>query len=1106
MDFGLLSVCSSYDLGFNSLDNAINLIEKMLQTIEKLPKWNGHLYNWYNTETLEPLLPRYISTVDSGNFVGYLYTLKQFMIEIENEDLIKRIDNLINNTDFSKLYDYKKRLFSIGFNVEEDRLTDSYYDLLASEARQASLIAIAKRDVPVKHWSSLSRTLTNLKRYKGLISWSGTAFEYLMPNINIKTYKGSLLDESCRFMIMSQKEYAKRLEIPWGISEAAFNLKDFNNNYQYKAFGIPWLGLKRGLEEDMVVSSYAIFLCMIYDAKGAIQNLRALEKQDMYGQYGFYESIDYTMDRLKYGRTYEPVKTYMAHHQGLILLSINNLINDRIFIKRFSNNPEIEAVDILLQERMPEKAIITKEKKEKVQKLKMQNYDNYTERVYTKINTNLNISNVISNGSYTVVSNLKGNGYSKYGNLLINRYKETADYNQGILFYIKNLNTKQIWASTPENRSKVFFAPDKIKFTKYEGSIEEKTKITVAPDEPVEIRRLELKNTGNNVETLEVTSYFEPVLSTGMQDYAHTAFNNLFLVFKEGENDSILIKRKKRHAKQKEFYVGVNLYTENQTIGDIEYEIDKEKFVGSGNIGIPERIKNSKPFSKSLGLVTDPVLAMKRTVKIMPGETATLDLVITASYDEDEVNNLIKEYSSYNSISKVFELSRAKMEAEAIYLGLKGKDIEKYQKMLSYLIFQNPMKKKSLEKLPKRVYSQSELWKFGISGDLPILLVKIKDVNDMYIVRDSLKAYEFFRSKNINVDLLILNGEKSNYEHFVKFEIENEIQNMQLAYLKNSFGGIFVLNEKEMSLEDVELLEFRCNLELNGTLGNIENQLKDLEEEYEDNIKNIGEEKNVYIQDSPNEALPENYSNLKYYNDYGGFTEDGLEYKMKISKENKLPTVWSNILANPNFGTLVTQNLGGFTWSQNSRLNRLSAWANNPNIDIPSEIIYVKNKDTGEVWSLSENISNSNQEYYLSYGFGYVNLKTIKNQILHEVDTFVAKEDKIKLNILKFTNTGEAKKKLKLLYYVKPILGEDEIQTNGYINVNLQNNVIIAQNLYTDNFKEKIAYCGSSEKIKSFTGSKNEFIGDKTIDNPKAINVVQLSDQSGLRRKFMYSF
>ena len=248
---GLLAVCSSYDLGFISLDNAIELIRKMLTTIEKLQKWNGHLYNWYNTKTLEPLFPRYVSTVDSGNFIGYLYTLKQFLVETRNQNLINTIDNIINNTDFSMLYDYKKRIFSIGFNIEENKLTDSYYDLLASESRQASLIAIAKKDVPVKHWSSLSRTLTNLNRYKGLISWSGTAFEYLMPNINIKTYKGSLLDESCRFMLMSQKKYAQELGIPWGISEAAFNLRDLNNNYQYKAFGIPWLGFKRGLEEDM---------------------------------------------------------------------------------------------------------------------------------------------------------------------------------------------------------------------------------------------------------------------------------------------------------------------------------------------------------------------------------------------------------------------------------------------------------------------------------------------------------------------------------------------------------------------------------------------------------------------------------------------------------------------------------------------------------------------------------------------------------------------------------------------------------------------------------------------------------------------------------------
>ena len=1022
---------------------------------------------------------------------GYLYTLKQFLIENQTDkttDIINSIDNIIKNTNFSVLYDEKKRIFSIGYNVEENKLTDSYYDLLASEARQASLIAIAKQDVPVKHWSSLSRTLTSLNRYKGLISWSGTAFEYLMPNINIKTYKGSLLDESCRFMLMSQKEYAKELNLPWGISEAAFNLRDFNNNYQYKAFGIPWLGLKRGLEEDMVVSPYAIFLSLKYDPVEAIYNLRQLERQDMYGEYGFYESIDYTISRLQYGKTYEPVKTYMAHHQGLILLSINNLINNEILVKRFSSNPEIEAVDILLQERMPEKAIITKEKKEKVQKLKLKDYENYSEKVYTKLNTNLNTSNVISNGKYTIVSTLKGTGYSKYKNLLINRYKETADYSQGICFYIKNLNTKQIYSNLPEGKGKVTFAQDKTEYKKIEGSIEVKTKITVAPEEPVEIRRLSLKNNGNNVETLEVTSYFEPVLSTDIQDYAHTAFNNLFLIFKEIGNGNILIKRKKRGPKQRDIYAGVSLYTESETIGDAQYEIDKEKFVGTGNLRMPEAIKNSKPFSKSLGLVTDPGLAIKKTIKIMPGETATLDLVISAGFEEEQILKLISNYSNEKTISKVFELSKAKTEAETVYLGLKASDIEKYQKMLGYLIFQNPMRKEVMAKLPKRVYSQSELWKYGISGDLPILLVKIKDVNDMHVIKDTLKAMEFFRSKNIKIDLVILNEEKNSYEHFIQFEIENEIQNKQLAFLKNTFGGIFVINAKEITREDLELLEFRSNLKLDASLGNIDTQLKDLEEEYQDSIKNIGiENSDIYMENGEMELINEDYTNLKYYNDYGGFTEDGLEYKMKISNENKLPTAWSNILANPNFGTVVTQNLGGFTWSENSRLNRLSAWNNSSNIDIPSEIIYMKNKETGRVWSLSQNISHEPQEYHAKYGFGYVTIKTAKDQIIQKMETFVALEDKAKINILNLKNTSDKTKNLKLLYYIKPVLGEDEKQTNGYINVETKANCITAQNLYTDNFKGAITFVGSSEKIVSFTGSKEEFIGKRRYNKTRSI-------------------
>lgn len=1089
---GLLAVVSAYDLGYIDDKKCIDLIEKMLFTIEKLPKWCGHLYNWYNTVTLEPLMPRYISTVDSGNFVGYLYTLKSFLKYIPKtervEVLIQIIDKLITSTNFLVLYDYKKRIFSIGFNIEENKLTDSYYDLLASEARQASLVAIAKRDVPSKHWNALSRTLTTLNGYKGLISWSGTAFEYLMPSINIKSYEGSLLDESCKFMIMSQKEYAKKLDVPWGISEAAFNLKDLNNNYQYKAFGIPWLGLKRGLDEDVVISSYSVFLSLIYAQNDSIKNIRRLENEGMLGKYGFYESIDYTSSRLETNETKQIVKTYMAHHQGLILLSINNCVNNKILINRFYQNPEIEAIDILLQERMPPKAIVTKEKKEKIEKLKTKDYQNYSERVYTKVNKDLPTSDVISNGTYMVLSLVDGQGFSKYKNILINKFKETDDYKQGNFFYIKNLNNNQIISANIEknDEGKVVFAPDCIKTIKTVSNIEIKTSTVIAPDEPVEIRRLEITNEGDKTENFEVINYFEPVLSSKEQEYSHPAFNNLFVTYTQQETGEIIVKRKKRGFKERDIFLGVNLYTENQTIGNLEFEINKEKFFGQGNIsGVPEMILKNQPFTSTLSQVTESVLATKRIIKLEPKKKAIVDFVICVSENKDNVTNMLNEYKNTNAITKVFELSRAKTEAESIYLGLKGKDIEKYQKMLSLLLFQNPMKHLETDVVPNHVYSQSNLWKFGISGDLPILLVKIRDINEKYILKDVLKAYEFFRSKNIKIELVILNREINSYEHYLENEIDGEIQNRQLLYLKNIFAGIFTINENELEKEDLELLEFRANLILDASLGNVETQLKDLEEEFLSRRQQSSVRNSLLpLTNDSIEILNEDYISLKYYNEYGGFTEDGLEYKFKVSDNQKLPTVWSLILANPEFGTLVTQNLGGFTWYKNSRLNRITAWNNTPSRDIPSEIVYLENLDNGKKWSLSENISNI-QEYHITYGFGYVKLKTLKDEILHELDTFVPLENSIKINILRLKNTSNEQKNLKIVYYIKPVLGEDEIKTSGYIKVEQRGNFVTATNMYKQEMKDEEVFVTTNKKINSFTGDKNLFLGNMDLKNPQ---------------------
>jgi cyclic beta-1,2-glucan synthetase len=1112
---GLITIISAYDLGYIDITKTIKMLKNTILTIEKLDKWNGHLYNWYNIENLKPLIPRYISTVDSGNFIGYLYLLRNFLINILNEQnekidkqevqtILQMVENFINNTDFKYLYDEEKRLFSIGFNVEENKLTDSYYDLLASEARQASLVAIAKHDVPSKHWQNLSRTLTVNKGYMGLVSWSGTAFEYLMPNINIKEYEGSLLDESCKFMIMSQREYANRLGIPWGISESAFNLKDLNSNYQYKAFGIPWLGLKRGLADEMVVSSYGSILALQDEPLSVIQNMKTLEQNNMVGKYGFYEAIDYTPGRVRNNKKYEVVKTYMAHHQALILLAINNLVNNNILQQRFMENPEIKAVDILLQERMPDDVIITKEKKEKIEKIKNVDYENYTTRVYKKQNEILNNFNVISNEDYTICINEKGEGFSKYKNLFINRYKYTNDYPEGISFYIKNIRTKRIWNTINRNdmvkpdKIEVDFSPDQDKFIRVDENIITTCKIITAPTDAVEIRSITLENTSNIEEVLEVSTLFEPVLSTKEQDYSHTAFNNLFLKYEYLEDtNSILVKRNKR-GDTSDVYLGVNLCTNNETIGDIEYEIDKAKLYGGATYGIPKMIENSIPFSKTIGLTVDPIVALKRTLKIEPNQKVTLNLIIAVSEEQDIVIKNMEKYTNTENVKKAFELSRVRVEEEARYLGIKGKDIENYQKLLSYLIVQNPLKKLQTINTNK-IYNIKDLWQYGISGDLPILLVKIKDVNDSYVIKEILKAFEYFKVKNIEIDLVILNEEENVYERYVKEMIETQILNRHLMYLLNQKAGIYILNSNE--IKNIDLLEFRANFIIDAHKGNLKTILHDLEEDYLDTIKVPKYEENMPVA-IPNIEKKNNLINmeqLKYYNEYGGFTDDGKEYVIKITKDIKPEVAWSNVLTNPNFGSVVTTNNSGYTWYKNSRLNRITQWSNNALLDTPSEIIYIKDKKYNEAWTLCPNLNQDDEDYYITYGFGYSKFKNMRLGLLQEQETFVPINDNVKISILRLKNTLPEKRNLKLIYYVKPILGEDAIKSDGYIHINYDHNknIIYAKNQNMQDLEKSSCYVSTSLNIKSYTGDKKSFFGGGNLKNPDGINMLNLNNEEG---------
>ena len=1117
----LLAVISANDLGYIEKQKALKLLKEMILTIESLPKWNGHLYNWYQIQSKEPLMPRYISTVDSGNFVGYLFVVKTFLLEsiekskeekeiVELKELENIVDNLIKNTDFSLLYNNELQMFSIGYNLEENKLTDSYYDLLASEARQASLVAIAKKDVPSKHWNNLSRTLTTLNNHKGLVSWSGTAFEYLMPDINIPRYVGSLLDESCKFMIMSQKEYSKKLNIPWGISEAAFNVKDLKSNYQYKAFGIPWLGLKRGLGDELVVSSYGSILAIGDLPKEEIENLKRLEKEGMLSKYGFYESIDYTPERVEKGKTSSVVKTYMAHHQGLILLSINNLFNNKILVQRFLKNPEMQAISVLLQEKMPETGVITKETKEKVEKLKYKDYEDYIKLTFNKIDGKIITGNIIASDDYVVAMNQKGEGLSKYKNIYINRFKRTEDYSQGIFFVMKNIKTKKIWSSNylfnNKNNYQISFMPDKCEQEIIEGNIKTKIETTICSNEPVELRRVKLENMGNEEEIIEITSYFEPILSKKEDDYAHPVFNNLFLITKyDEENKSLIIKRKKRQKEEKEMYLAVNLSTNSETIGDLEYEINESRFIGRGNLEIPKMIENSIPLSKKTGLVTEPIIALKKTLKIKPQETVYVDLILSVGEEEKKVKENLEKYLIFENVKNEFQLSKARVEAENRYLGVKGRETVIYQKILSYIIFGSPLKSVKLKKLITGEYKQSDLWKYGISGDLPIILVKLQDVNDSYIVKEVLKAYEFFRSKNVETEIVILDEEKHSYENYVREEIENQILNKHMAYLKNTRAGIFLLSKNEIDKKDISLLELVAEVIIDSKKGGLENNIRELEEEYLEKTESFNEkENNIIYEEEKDEDIDilKNNEKLKYYNEYGAFSEDGKEYLIRVSKENRLPTVWSNILANEKFGTVITENNGGYSWYKNSRLNRISAWNNNPVLDIPSEIIYIKNEE-GKTWSLGLNPMPDNRNYNIIYGFGYSKYIHKSSGVEQELEVFVPNEDSCKISILNLKNTTPNRKKFKLYYYIKPVIGEDEIKTSKYIETKLDknNNIVYSKNLYKREEEDYLIYISSSEEIKSFTGDKTSFLGLGGLANPDGIKKGKLNNDLGLGKE-----
>lgn len=1022
------------------------------------------------------------------------------LINIMNH-LINNIDMIISHTEFVHLYDKKRNLFSIGYDVEKEKLTNSYYDLLASEARIASYWAIVKGEIPLRHWYKLGRALTKIDGSRALVSWTGTMFEYFMPSLILKNYKGTLLDETYNGVIKAQKCYGYRLKIPWGVSESGYYSFDFNLNYQYKAFGIPDLGLKRGLIEDIVISPYSTLLALSFDAEGAVDNIRKLIAAGMEGNYGFYEALDFTPKRLGKGMSKEIVKSFMAHHQGMGMLALDNFFHNEIMINRFHSHPMIKAGELMLQERIPIRVIITKEYKERIEE-KDNLSKGYREAVRSYEMQDLvpPPCHLLSNGSYSVLINTRGEGFSKFNDIFINRWRDNSlrgDY--GNFIFIKNVSSRKIWSAAYEplgiepDGYKVAFLPSRAEFVRRDEEINTIMEVFVSPEDNVEIRRVKIENHGSNEVVFEITSYFEIALSTMQDDIAHRAFSNLFIrtEFLE-EYECITAMRRAREKNTDEKWVFNCSVYEGDVVGPAQYETSRANFIGRGR-DIHDPALLEQPLSNSAGIVLDPSMSIRKVMKIQGGKGAVISFVTGYGNNREEIRSLCSKYSEKSAIQRAYELSITRSQIESEYLSLTSREMISYDNLISHLIYLSPSKRTYENIIKNNKKGQPSLWAYGISGDLPIMLVTIREEQDAPILKQALKAHEYLRIKGLKADLVILNEDESSYLQPLRQIINDIVEGSSGKYLMGKEGGVYIRNASNMPTEDITLLYSVARIVLKGGAGPFEKQLRNNRLGFYTRRKND-------LQYDITQVGNFNKESLLFFNGYGGFNEEGNEYVITLSNNVHTPAPWINVISNDKFGFILSERGGGHVWAENSRENKLTPWSNDPVSDETHEIIYLKDMDRGNIWTITPEPIGSKSLCKVRHGWGYTTFERDCNGIEQHLTAFVPIDDKVKISIVKLKNNDNIKRKIVITYYLEPVLGVNEYFTKQHLVTEYDkgNDAFIIRNGYNNDFPERILFMLSSEKIKSFCGDRYEFLGSGgSKESPLGLNNDNLGESIG---------
>ena len=999
---------------------------------------------------------------------------------------------------YAFLLDPDRKLLSIGYRVQDGTLDPSCYDLLASEARLASFIAIAKGDVPARHWFHLGRAVTPIANGAALISWSGSMFEYLMPSLVMRAPVGSLLEQTSRLIVRRQIGYGKSLGLPWGVSESAYNTRDLEFTYQYSNFGIPGLGLKRGLGDNAVVAPYATALAAMVDPTAAARNFEHLAGIGACGRYGFYEALDYTPIRVPEDARVAIVRAYMAHHQGMTILAIADALLDGAMRERFHAEPMVQATELLLQEGTPrDVAVVRPWAAEAKHVTARQAGPQGGRRLATAHNASL-ATHLLSNGTYAVMLTAGGSGYSRWRGIAVTRWREDATSDAwGSYVYLRDVQSGEVWSAgfqpsgAEPDSYEVVFNEDRAEITRRDGTLTTMLEVLVSGESDAEVRRVSITNSGNRAREIDVTSYAELVLAAQADDVAHPAFMKLFVETEYlADLGAILATRRRRSPTEEEVWAAHLVIVDGEAVGKPEVETDRARFLGRGHDNHrPIAVVDGRPLSNTVGTVLDPVFALRCRVRVAPGAIVRIAFWTVVAESRAAVLDLVDKHRDATAFERAGTLAWTQAQVQLHHLGIDPGEAGLFQRLAGHLLHAGPALRPSSDTIRRGAGAQPGLWPMSISGDLPIALLRIADVEHLDLARQLLQAHEYWRMKQLAVDLVILNERASSYVQDLQNALETLVRASQSGgpdSVERRRGRVFVLRADLLTPETRALLASVARVVLVGRRGSLADQLDRVPEPKE--AERITRKRAVPSAEPRIAPLP---PGLEFFNGLGGFADEGREYVTILGPGQSTPAPWINVIANPDFGFQVSVEGSAFTWAVNSRENQLTPWSNDPVSDRPGEVFYLRDDDTGDLWCPTAlPIRDHNAAYVARHGWGYSRFEHSAHRITSELVQYVPLDNPIKISRLTLRNTSGHTRRLSVTAYVEWVLGTSRTAAAPFVTTEIDSHTgaMFARNAWTAAFGSRVAFADMRGRQTDWTGDRREFIGrNGTLESPAAL-------------------